>query len=102
VDWGELVSTEASGRKWSDLRYIFLFIIKYRLLNIWRQLGKSDGIEDYLSDLDKYSFLLDQEICKCFLSDYKCESVDDSILDSSVELSACYLEDYLKMKAGAA
>lgn len=98
----DLALESSPGLKWRDIRYIFLFACRYRLLLLWQQLGESDDIEDSLPRLTKLSSIVKEAISKESHPRSLSEEDETPILASSIEAWAQELETSMKTNAGIA
>jgi len=98
----ELSQEDSSGLNWRDIRYIFLFAGRYKLLSLWQQLGENKKIEDSLPRLAWFSSILADKIPMKPQIERAYGEGEATSITSSVELTAQYLENSLKVKARTA
>jgi hypothetical protein len=102
-EWGELALEESSDLNWRDIRYVFLFAIRYGLLSLWRHAGEAEKVQECGAGLAKYVTVIEQEIlANGFGGGDLSKDAEEAMVDGAVELCACRLEDALKTKAGIA
>jgi hypothetical protein len=101
-DWGELALENSPGLKWRDIRYIFLFAARYKLLPLWQQMGEIDKVEDSLLRLTKFSYILAEEISDELQPGDSFEKGPASRIASIMDAAARTLETSLKVNAGIA
>ena len=101
-EWQGLSQEDSSGLNWRDIRYIFLFAGRYKLLSLWQQLGEHKKVEDSLPRLAKFSSVLADKIPMECQPGRSSREEEASSTVSSVEAAAQNLENSLKMNAGIA
>ena len=100
-EWEELSQEDSPGLNWRDIRYIFLFAGRYKLLSLWQQSGENKKIEDSLPRLARFSSILADKI-PMESQPGRSSGEDAPSTISSVEVAAQNLENSLKMNAGIA
>ena len=99
-EWGDLPPEDPTGMNWTDLRYVFLFASRYRLLSLWHQLGETKKIKDSQPQLDALlSILADRFPIETQVTDTSTDEASGII--SPASRAAHKLEYLLKSKAGA-
>lgn len=101
-EWEDLSPENLPGLNWRDMRYIFLFAGRYKLLSLWQQLGENKRVEDSLPRLARLSSVLADRIpmeSELGRSSREGEALN---ITSSIEVAARNLENSLKMNAGTA
>jgi hypothetical protein len=101
-EWKELSQEDSPGLNWRDIRYIFLFAGRYKLLSLWQRLHENKKIDDSLPRLARFSSILADKIPMEFQPGRSSEEEDTPSTISSVEAAAQSLENSLKMNAGIA
>jgi len=101
-EWEELSLQNSPGLNWRDIRYIFLFAGRYKLLSLWQQLGENKRIEDSLPRLARFSSILADKIPMESQLGRSSREEEATSTISSVEAAAQNLENSLKMNAGIA
>jgi len=97
--WEELSQEGSPGLNWRDMRYIFLFAGRYKLLSLWQQLGESKKIEDSLPRLARFSSILADRIPMKSQPGRPSREEDAPSAIGSVEATAQELEASLKLNA---
>jgi len=101
-EWQELPLQDSPGLNWRDIRYIFLFAGRYKLLSLWQQLGENKKIEDSLPRLARFSSILAGEIPLESQPGRASREGEATSITSSIDVAAQNLENSLKMNAGIA
>ncbi len=101
-EWKELSQEDSPGLNWRDIRYIFLFAGRYKLLSLWQRLQENKKIDDSLPRLARFSSILADKIPMESQPGRSSEEEDAPSTISSVEAAAQSLENSLKMNAGIA
>jgi hypothetical protein len=101
-EWKELSQEDSPGLNWRDIRYIFLFAGRYKLLSLWQQLHENKKIDDSLPRLARLSTVLVDKISMEFQPERSSGEEEATSTISSVEATAHNLENALKMNAGIA
>ena len=101
TEWQELALESQIGLNWLDMRYIFLFAGRRRLLSLWQESGETDKIEDSLPRLVTLLSILADRISMGSQLESSVGQDASSIADS-VESAAQNLETWLKINAGTA
>lgn len=101
AEWQELALESQIGLNWRDMRYIFLFAGRRRLLSLWQESGETEKIKDSLPRLVTLLSILADRIS---IGSQLESSVgqDASSIADSVESAAQNLETWLKINAGTA
>ena len=98
--WEDVASEDSPGLRWCDIRYIFLFAGRYKLLSWWLQLGEDRKFEDSLPRLlDLLSILAYRVSRQSRLGGFTAD-VDSSKAMDSIDSAAKNLETLLKVNAG--
>ena len=103
--WSDLVFDDSPGLNWRDLRYIFLFAGRYKLLPLWQQSGETEKIEDSLSRLVTLSSILENKIPHVEAIDelpLPSEEEESPSMADSVDALAQNIEASLTINAGIA
>lgn|GEM_PF-6314499 len=101
AEWQELALESQIGLTWLDMRYIFLFAGRRRLLSLWQESGETEKIEDSLPRLVTLLSILADRISMGSQLESSVGQDTSSIADS-VESAAHNLETWLKINAGTA
>ncbi len=101
AEWQELALESQIGLSWRDMRYIFLFAGRRRLLSLWQESGETEKIKDSLPRLVTLLSILADRISVGSQPESSVEQDASSIADS-VESAAQNLETWLKINAGTA
>ena len=101
AEWQELALESQIGLTWLDMRYIFLFAGRRRLLSLWQESGETEKIEDSLPRLVTLLSILADRISMGSQLESSVGQDASSIADS-VESAAQNLETWLKINAGTA
>ncbi|MGB2583548.1 MAG: hypothetical protein WBC89_05260 [Dehalococcoidia bacterium] len=101
AEWQELALESQIGLTWLDMRYIFLFAGRRRLLSLWQESGETEKIEDSLPRLVPLLSILADRISMGSQLESSVGQDASSIADS-VESAAQNLETWLKINTGTA
>ena len=101
AEWQELALENQIGLTWLDMRYIFLFAGRRRLLSLWQESGETKKIEDSLPRLVTLLSILADRISMGSQLESSVGQDASSIADS-VESAAQNLETWLKINTGTA
>jgi hypothetical protein len=101
AEWHELALESQIGLSWRDMRYIFLFAGRRRLLSLWQESGEIEKINDSLPRLVTLLSILADRISMGSQLESSVGQDASSIADS-VESAAQNLETWLKINAGTA
>lgn len=101
AEWQELALESQIGLTWLDMRYIFLFAGRRRLLSLWQESGETKKIEDSLPRLVTLLSILADRISMGSQLESSVGQDASSIADS-VESAAQNLETWLKINTGTA
>lgn len=101
AEWQEFALESQIGLTWLDMRYIFLFAGRRRLLSLWQESGETEKIEDSLPRLVTLLSILADRISMGSQLESSVGQDASSIADS-VESAAQNLETWLKINTGTA
>ena len=101
AEWQEFALESQIGLNWLDMRYIFLFAGRRRLLSLWQESGETEKIEDSLPRLVTLLSILADRISMGSQLESSVGQDASSIADS-VESAAQNLETWLKINTGTA
>ncbi|MCJ7522196.1 MAG: hypothetical protein MUP21_08285 [Dehalococcoidia bacterium] len=101
AEWQEFALDSQIGLTWLDMRYIFLFAGRRRLLSLWQESGETEKIEDSLPRLVTLLSILADRISMGSQLESSVGQDASSIADS-VESAAQNLETWLKINTGTA
>jgi hypothetical protein len=101
AEWREFALESQIGLTWLDMRYIFLFAGRRRLLSLWQESGETEKIEDSLPRLVTLLSILADRISMGSQLESSVGQDASSIADS-VESAAQNLETWLKINTGTA
>ncbi len=101
-EWGELVLEDLPGLKWRDIRYIYLFEVRSRLLHPMRRLCSQEEVDGAVRRLGKISQLLGETLSEEQQDVVSWDKLDTAELESEVDNMAVNLERALESRVGVA
>jgi hypothetical protein len=99
-EWGDMALEDSPGLNWRDIRYIYLFAIRYKLLSWWRLLGEEKNIEESISRLSTLLSILSYKTSmQSRLGGFSMEAENTASVDS-IDSATLNLVTILKVNAG--